>query len=846
MVTKTRGPGRPHTHDEQHQGTNVINFGKLAKAKTSAVPATHEELFEQLDRRSTHQILRPVQTEALRGLDTQRSEQDCVLKVSTGSGKTVVGLVYAEIMRRRYPGEPVLFLCPTWQLIDQVKQTATQIGIVAESFPEIGPPLDACEGRSILVCTYDKLFTRGDAFSKWGIVPSAVVMDDVHSGIDKVRQKYTVSIPTVAYYQIRTLFRSIADACDPAVWHAILNNDASARFEVPYWLWQPQASAVAAILEQQREDNDLRFSWQNISRYLEQARLCISGTGAELSLPVPAVEERLAFANAKHRLFMSASIKDGTSLLRDLGCQPEALDRVIEPPSDKGAGERMILPVALIDPKLDKPQIAALCVALSKRVNVVVLTSSAAQSAVWAGFGATACAGGEVDTAVANLRSSSSGHFYAFAQRFDGVDLPDDACRVLVVDGSPIGERMCDQIDVERQKDSPGYNTRTVNRLEQALGRAVRSSADFAAVLLVGADLAAFVGRKDVKDLLEPHTREQIELGKDVAEQLRGDARPIDAIARAVDYLLDRTEAWKDSHRERMASVARSVRGKGLTLLEQAALSERLAWVAVKARNHQGAVAALQSRVDDRSLHEVQRAELMVRMAGYMHQFDPARAATLYRAAFQINSTLPRPPQLPDRRYTQIRQQALLFSEGLEPFATPAAAVAKFEELRARLAYAGSAAAVEGALLELGKLLGATASRPEKETGRGPDVLWIFDDVCFCIEAKNEKSRPIFKQDAEQLLISKQWCIDEAGIAPAQLVSAFATNSKQVDRAEDISFGPKLLTERSVMAVVDSAVGVINGLSFDGPLFRDAAQISRQLLNAKLTGKALQLRLEEF
>ncbi len=819
----------------------AINFSKLAKAKTANTPNKLSDLFNQLDRKATHESLRPVQIESLTALDEHISESDIVLKVSTGSGKTVVGLVYAELMRRKYPGEPVIYLCPTTQLVDQVIDSGNLIGVSVEKFTAEGPPHNALEGGAILACTYDRLFNSKNTFSRNNITPSAIILDDVHSGIDRVRSSYTARIPEKAYEQIIKIFKPLCESSDPAIWRGIENNDSTQRYEVPFWIWQQQSTTVAAILEKYKDDEELLFKWDNLSRYVDDARLCISGTFAELSLCVPATEENKAYSGAKHKLFMSASIKDGSSLIKDLNCSAAALERIIEPQSDRGAGERMILPIALIDPALTKDDIAILCKELASKANVVVLTSSSNQAAIWSLNDATSVVGNEVDGTVGTLRSTSKGNFVTFTQRFDGVDLPDDACRILVIDGIPTGERLCDQIDAERQKNSPGYNLRAINRFEQAIGRAVRSSADYAAVLLVGNDIAAFIGKKDVKELLENHTREQIDLGKDLADQIRGAAgNSAEAIKIAIAALLERDEGWKEAYRERITSIVKEIRtGTGLTPNEKSSYAERTAWIQSKSRNHQGASSTLQNVIDQKGIHPIQKAELIFRMASYMNHFEPAQAATLYRGAFQINSILPRPAQMPDRKYLRVREQAVNLRSYLQQFTGFNAAISRLEEIRSKLAFSGDSELVEQGLYELGEIIGATSSRPEKETGRGPDVLWLFDDITFVIEAKNEKHAPIHKCDAEQLLLSTQWCKDHCDSSPENIVSVFATNSVEADRPEDLSFGPKFMTEQIVFEIVNQLHSLLNGLSYDGPLFNDAQQINKKLLGAGLNGKTI-------
>ncbi|MGE8451975.1 MAG: DEAD/DEAH box helicase, partial [Pseudomonadales bacterium] len=713
----------------------MFDFGSKANTTAAEVPATLAELFKQLDRRATHTGLRPAQLAALAALDLQLVQRDVIMKLSTGSGKTILGLIYAEMMRRKYKGEPVVYLCPTRQLVEQVVATGQAIGVSVSTFGT-GLPYAAMSGDAILACTYDKLFTSGSVFESQAIRPSAIVLDDVHAGTERVRKYYTVQVPAECLDQLRTLLRPLCEPTDAATWAGIMKNDVASLYEVPYWIWAQVCGQVAQILDPHKTEKSLRFTWPNIARYLELARCCISGVSAEIVLQVPPVEEVSAYAGAKHRLFMSASIKDISGLIAVLGCDPAAYGRIVEPAEDEGAGERMILPTSLISAECKKEEIAAVCAQLSKQTNVVVLTTSAAQAKTWTDAGATLSQDTEFAGALERLRTTI-GNYVVFAQRFDGVDLPDDACRILVIDGIPSGERITDQADAFRQKDSPEYEVRTVNKFEQALGRAVRSSADYAAVLLVGPDIAAFIGRKNVVALLEARTRLQLDLGRELAQNA-GKGRPISAvIAEMGQALLGRNEGWKEAHRVRVKVQARQPRPAALTPFEAAAVAMREAWMLAKAKNFQGAVTRLREAANASQLHPIQKAEILYWVATYLNQFSPAQAAETYKAVFAANTKFPRPEQVADHKFARLTNQAIAVCQAFSSFASANAAVARLDEVRAKLSFGNSAEVVERGLHELGELLGATSNRPEKETGRGPDVLWLFDDCGLCIEAKS-------------------------------------------------------------------------------------------------------------
>ena len=826
--------------------TNMFNFKNLTPATKSEAPATLKGLFDQLDRRTTHSTLRLVQLSAFEALDAQKDEGDIVLKLSTGSGKTVIGLVYAEMMRRRYPGEPSIFLCPTNQLVDQVVESGKEIGVKVATFKE-GTPHEAFAGDAVLACTYDRVFNARSAFENRGIRPSCFVLDDVHAGVDRIRGCYTLTVPDAAKTAITAILQPLCEQTDPAAWSAITNNKQDTPYEVPYWIWANVYKQVFAILDgmQSEDEKDLFFRWGNISRYIELARVCVTASQVEIALPLAAVEENSAFSMAKHRLFMSASIKDGSTFIGDLGCDVNALLRIIDPPEDEGAGERMILPTSLISDNAKKFEVAELCASLAKSTNVVVLTSAGAQGVEWQKAGATYCEGKEVDVAIAGLRMSSP-NYYVFSQRFDGVDLPDDACRVLVIDGIPTGDRLCDKVDAARQKDSPEQDVRTVNRFEQALGRAVRSHADYAAVLLVGQDIASFIGKKAVLNLFEGRTRVQVEMGRELAKMAVGQPLP-SVLAAAVRALLIRDEEWKVAHRNGVKLATRYVRPAAtLTVFEQVMQAQRAAWLAAKGRNFQQAVSLLSGATNIDGLHPIQKAELHNRIAVYMYNFDPAHAALVYRSAFEANSAFPRPEQTVDKKFARATDQAVAVASYFGKFISANAALARLDQIKALLSFGMPADKVEQGLKELGEALGLTSSRPEKETGRGPDVFWLGTDLALCLEAKSEKVAPISKSDAAQLILSLEWCREHVPKEEVTIVPVFVTNTSTVDRAEDISYGPALLTEAAILEIVDQLRGLVNGLAYEGPLFGDPPMVGRGLQSRNLSGKQLLQRLKAF
>ena len=192
----------------------MVDFHKLVNKKKHIDTNNLLLLFESLDRKASHIDLRLAQQDALKMLSDLRATRDLVLKMSTGSGKTTVALVYLFSFMEESK-QPVVYLCPTTQLADQVRSEAHNLGINAVLYTsgQTHPDVDGIRGKAIIVCTYDKLFNAKTTFDRSDVLlrPVAIVLDDAHAGVEKIRDAFTLHVPEGELYT--ELLGILDDAC---------------------------------------------------------------------------------------------------------------------------------------------------------------------------------------------------------------------------------------------------------------------------------------------------------------------------------------------------------------------------------------------------------------------------------------------------------------------------------------------------------------------------------------------------------------------------------------------------------------------------------------------------------
>ena len=140
------------------------------------------------------------------------------------------------------------------------------------------------------------------------------------------------------------------------------------------------------------------------------------------------------------------------------------------------------------------------------------------------------------------------------ANRYDGIDLPRDACRLLVISDLP---RVMSDYDVFRSEAmaEAAHGTIVAQRLEQGMGRGARGAGDWCVVVLLGRDLVGWIGRKENVGHLTASIRKQLEMGREISRSAQGHKEFSDTVLKA----FKRDKDWVLYHAQELATAAAPV-----------------------------------------------------------------------------------------------------------------------------------------------------------------------------------------------------------------------------------------------------------------------------------------------
>jgi replicative superfamily II helicase len=149
----------------------MVDFKKLREAKAKPKSVHPRDIFNSLPKPPGINDLYASQAEVMDAWFGRRTDKDVVVKLHTGGGKTLVALLIAQSVMNE-TGEPVIYLAPTKQLVQQVLAKGAEYGISAFPYTKEEPiPPDFHDGRSVLVGVYEALFNGRSKFGVRGYRP---------------------------------------------------------------------------------------------------------------------------------------------------------------------------------------------------------------------------------------------------------------------------------------------------------------------------------------------------------------------------------------------------------------------------------------------------------------------------------------------------------------------------------------------------------------------------------------------------------------------------------------------------------------------------------------------------
>ena len=600
--------------------------------------------------------------------------KDVALELPTGGGKTLVGLLLAEY-RRIAHGQRIAYLCPNIQLVRQAASKASGYGIPAVTLTgrqaDYGPGDFRSYNRAqaVAVTTYHGVFNSNPRID----AAQTLVLDDAHAGEGAVADLW----PVTAKRSEGTLYEALLASVIAALPDAFAERMRDAGLDP--WrrneaeLVPPRAvSAHAGVLREAlgaHAGGHNAYASEMIADALEYCLVYVSWNEILVRPLIPPTSEHHPFADAQQRIYMSATFGSGGELERSFGVP--LIERLPVPAGwDKhGSGRRFFLfPDAAHGPAEGN---AFVMRAIERAGRALVIAPSKTELKR---FEATC-----LPDDIARMRAAQvEEDFDAFAleqraalllaNRYDGIDLPDASCRLIVLSGLPAGTHLQERFLFDHLKARRVLVERIRTRIVQGAGRCTRNPKDYAAVIVRGEHLLDFCSRTEHVRAMHPELQAEIAFGLDNCEN------PDSDLLGLLDSFFAQDDDWQEADADIRARTADTTREpmSNEAELAQAAEREIGAWQALFQGDLARAVALAQEAAD--------------RLGGSA-ELRPYRCLWLYLAASWAaeQETDPQLAEALRREMTECANR-ISWAPRIEPTAVASPAAAEYNERAERAA----------------------------------------------------------------------------------------------------------------------------------------------------------------
>ncbi|MEO6703264.1 MAG: DEAD/DEAH box helicase, partial [Jatrophihabitantaceae bacterium] len=695
---------------------------------------------------------------------------DVALELPTGAGKTLVAAVIGEFQRRT-AGDRVAYLCLTNQLAAQTATRLDEYGIpnvlLTGRVKTWGPKRARYQaGEAVAVSTYSHVFNGNPALDD----VTTLLLDDAHGAADYVAGPWSLGIDRGPVYH--DLLSLVSNSLDGLVVQGLRRDGADADYRTGVYLASPHG--VAAVKEQVEEllyqaamagrlSENASWARKTLEGRIDRCLLYFSHRGLLIRPLVPPTGTHSAFDDPDRRVYLSATLGHGGELERAFGRR--SIKRIPAPKGwdKRGTGRRLFcFPELTTDLSRDPDDVPAWVKARIKEAGRVVAiapdfrtTDAFVAGCVPDGFEVLTAT--DVEDSLDPFLDSDTA-LLTLSNRYDGIDLPDDDCRLVILDGLPAKGDLQERFLYRELGAQNVLQERIRARIAQGAGRATRNFRDYAVVIVIGDDLVSYLTPKDIQAAFHPDLHAEIEFGwsnsrDDTSANMTANIAIFD----------EHGEEWADVERDILArrDQCERIDPPGASQLQAAASAEVETWEAIWSGDWTSALQAARAVIDSLTggrptgryagLWNYLAASIALRQVHTTHNSQyTATAASYLRAARQcargtkwLDYLVSAADTITDAtvgsELDPIDQLAIdNILTRLPKLGRPSVFDTATNQMRQALS-AKAPNPYEQALVDLGTYAGASESVPKSKAAAFPDGAWLFGEITWISwEAKSD------------------------------------------------------------------------------------------------------------
>lgn len=526
-----------------------VGFKKISSS--SYKPTNPEILWRDLTKKNRNPTIESLwshQADILRDYMDNMEAKDVALELPTGSGKTLVGLLIGEY-RRLVNNERILYLCPTKQLVFQVLEKANEYNIKAHAFVgtqkdyNVGNFNDFLSADAIAISTYSALFNYGKCFSDANII----ICDDAHGAESYISSMWSLNISSFhgLYSEIINLFQDVF----PKAFIDSLHTSSTTRKKTVEKVYNHHFYERLDQLEEllstnlSRDEPNLYYSYLSIQDNLAACNMYVSASGISIRPWIPPALSHNSFTSAKQRIYMSATLGKGGELERITG-MPEIKKLSVPAGWDKqGSGRRFfVLPDSRY--KIDE-YIHFLADNIAKRDRTLILCPDN-QTADLIKYYLGECGVTHTYYTSEDIEESldafiaDNNAILLLTNRYDGIDLADEACRQVIIAGLPAAANLQERFLLSRLGIISILQDRIRTRFTQASGRCTRGASDYSVVIPVTTELFKYCRTGENRNEMHPELHAELEFGLEQSKEYE-----LDDLSELIDLFMEHGDDWE-------------------------------------------------------------------------------------------------------------------------------------------------------------------------------------------------------------------------------------------------------------------------------------------------------------